>query len=280
MHTNSVRKFGVFLLLVSSSAFATPELDALQQRCAAQEAKIRELESRLGIKPAPEIQAPVETTSTENTGTRWYEVQAGDTPERIARTQGCTVPVLLRTNGLKPNDLIRPGQKLKLPWDQKPTAPVPSSPRSADTPLLDLSATHEVIAGETLAAIARKHQIPLDQLLAANPDIKPTTLRIGTKLKLPAKPSSQASAKPEVSLPAAKSTMVLATTSTPAQPVAQPVTKIMPILIDQNMTYQQFAARQGTTIQRLNELNGLDLLADAHLAKGSELLAPHTVAAP
>jgi hypothetical protein len=37
------------------------------------------------------------------------------------------------------------------------------------------------------------------------------------------------------------------------------------------MTYGEFAAKHGTQIERLNELNGLDLNQNTVLAKGSEL---------
>ena len=46
--------------------------------------------------------------------------------------------------------------------------------------------THVVVAGETLAAIARKRSISLAALQAANPGIVPKKLRAGQTLNLPA----------------------------------------------------------------------------------------------
>jgi hypothetical protein len=40
------------------------------------------------------------------------------------------------------------------------------------------------------------------------------------------------------------------------------------------MTYGEFAAKHGTSIGRLNDLNGLDLANATVLAKGSELYVP------
>lgn len=45
--------------------------------------------------------------------------------------------------------------------------------------------THVVIAGETLASIARKHGVSLTALQAANPGVSPKKLRVGQTLNLP-----------------------------------------------------------------------------------------------
>jgi LysM repeat protein len=47
------------------------------------------------------------------------------------------------------------------------------------------SRTHTVAAGETLAAIARKHGVSLAALEAANPGVTPKKLRVGQTLNLP-----------------------------------------------------------------------------------------------
>jgi LysM repeat protein len=46
--------------------------------------------------------------------------------------------------------------------------------------------THSVKAGETVAAIARQHQVKLPTLLAANPGVEPRRLRVGQVLNVPA----------------------------------------------------------------------------------------------
>jgi hypothetical protein len=45
-------------------------------------------------------------------------------------------------------------------------------------------------------------------------------------------------------------------------------------MVEAEMTYAEFAAKHGTDIARLNELNGLDLVSSTVLAKGSELYVP------
>jgi hypothetical protein len=45
-------------------------------------------------------------------------------------------------------------------------------------------------------------------------------------------------------------------------------------VVDVEITFGEFANRHGSDIQRLNELNGLDLTGSTVLAKGSELYVP------
>jgi hypothetical protein len=47
-----------------------------------------------------------------------------------------------------------------------------------------------------------------------------------------------------------------------------------PVTIDSEITYGDFAANHGTDTERLNALNGLDLMNATVLAKGSELYVP------
>ena len=50
--------------------------------------------------------------------------------------------------------------------------------------------------------------------------------------------------------------------------------KVRTLTVEEETTFEQFAAKHGTTTDRLNELNGLDLAAETVLAKGSELYVP------
>jgi LysM repeat protein len=61
----------------------------------------------------------------------------------------------------------------------RPTPPKPAPPK------ISPPRTHTVAAGETLAAIARKHGVSLGALQAANPGVNPKKLRVGQVLNLP-----------------------------------------------------------------------------------------------
>jgi LysM repeat protein len=55
---------------------------------------------------------------------------------------------------------------------------------------------YEVRKGDTLSGIAFRFGISLDELLAANPDIPPNSMSIGTKLNVPGTPSTPGASTP------------------------------------------------------------------------------------
>jgi LysM repeat protein len=255
MKRNFAIGIGIFTVLSASAVFANPEQGSKAETRTTQ---ILALESRLHAAP---------DSSAE------HVVNPGDNMEKIARLHGCRVSDLLNANGLKADSIIHPGQKLKLPATDH--TPPPAAAPSA----LPAIATHTVAPGETFAAIARQHGIPLNNLLAANPEIKPTALRPGQTVRLgqtsaPAKTRSLDAGNTQMILASKNESPSAAESPSPAPLGSPPTVKIQQIKIDREMTYQEFASRQGTNTRRLNQLNGLDLLDSALLAKGSELLAP------
>jgi LysM repeat protein len=65
------------------------------------------------------------------------------------------------------------------------TAAQPSPAVSNPRPVAARLRTHTVTARETLAAIARKYDVNLNALLAANPGLNPKKLRVGQTINLP-----------------------------------------------------------------------------------------------
>jgi LysM repeat protein len=72
---------------------------------------------------------------------------------------------------------------------QLPSTTTPTLPKPA--PAKSKAHTHTVAAGETPAAIARKYGVKLDALLAANPGLVPTHLRVGQIINLPSSLTGQ-----------------------------------------------------------------------------------------
>ena len=62
---------------------------------------------------------------------------------------------------------------------------------------------YEVQSGDTLSGIAFKFGISLDELVAANPDVSPNSMSIGTKLNVPSNPANPPSASTSTPVPAA-----------------------------------------------------------------------------
>lgn len=241
-------------------ATAMSELDALRARCEAQEQQIQRLESEVRrLKPATVVStSAAPATSTSRSGGSTYVVRPGDSFEKIARRNGCSVAQLAKANGLKPTAIIHPGQKLTLPGGAAPSslaaaapAAKTSSKAAVSTPSPLAGKTHTIRAGETFASISRKHKTSVAALIAANPKVKPTALRPGQVIQLStgsgaaavemasrpaAQPKATAAAAPRTQMSTAQaaprslgsSTPVLST-SAPARETALPVESSAPV---------------------------------------------------
>lgn len=106
--------------------------------------------------------APVAATHTVATHT----VAPGDTAWAIAASHGVTVDGLLSANGLDRNAVIYPGQTLAIPGATPAAAAAAPVATAELTPIAE--ATHTVAAGDTVTAIAARHGLGLDAVLAAN----------------------------------------------------------------------------------------------------------------
>lgn len=142
------------------------------------------------------------TESSPSMGT--YKVKSGDTLGKIAKANGISVRALKSANGLS-SDIIRVGQKLKIPSGKPVVEPAPSASRasssssdmapvsssiSSETSATSISAdgatTHKVAAGESPAIIAKKYGMKTSELIALNNITDPRKLRIGQELKVKA----------------------------------------------------------------------------------------------
>jgi LysM repeat protein len=301
------------LVFASPTAFAKSELEALRSRCAEQERQIQQLEeenmklrgtptksspSLLGsqtelistsaAKPIPATRSVEPANASTASETSVYTVKAGDSLEKIARKVGSSPASLAKINGLKTNSMLHPNQTLKIPAGAaiSPSS-TPASPEPAAVSSPIPGKTYKVANGDTYSSIARKTQTSVESLIAANPSVKPTGLRTGQIISLSGEKQVASTASRPVSAPAPKTP---APTSAPkSEPVSQtaatssagqeltsptPEKKIRPISIEGEMTYGEFASQHGTSTERLNALNGLDLNHTTVLAKGSELYVP------
>jgi LysM repeat protein len=72
------------------------------------------------------------------------------------------------------------------PLPQTPEGLVPlKTPLPTPTPF-----TYTVQQGETISSVALKFGVSIDELLAANPEVNPNTMSIGTVLKVPSRPEN------------------------------------------------------------------------------------------
>ena len=265
------------ILATTGPLLSATETERLRALCAEQELQIAQLElkiSRLTDSPPPSSRTHTASRDFQpvaEVGEGTYTVVSGDSIERIARKHGVSSSSLGKLNGLTPNAIIHPGQKLKVPGNTA-TADSESAPAQERAATVR---THTVAAGETFYQISRKYGVSVNELIAANPSVNHKALRIGQKIRV----AHAATPDPVVSKPVAKPAPSLDSApfipiSNKQSPVERPKTMTGPIKIEQEITYGQFAKNHNITTMRLDELNGLELDPSTVLAQGSELYIP------
>ncbi len=159
---------------------------------------------------APEI--PVKKPATQPTiaaagGT--YTVSRGDTLSAIASRHGVTMASLISANALTNPDALSIGQVLTIPGASTAPAPKPAAPAApapqaspslppvtAPAPVpapapqpaaTSASGIYVVCSGDTMVAIARRHNVTLQQIMQANnmTEAQAAKLSIGQRIIIP-----------------------------------------------------------------------------------------------
>ena len=166
--------------------------------------------TNLPVVVAPPINAPAELPGSE------YVVVKGDSLAKIAKKSGVTLKALQVANpGVVPTKL-KVGQKLTIPAGGKTSADAaaPSVAAGGDT----AGATYTVKSGDTLTKIAKKNGTTVKAIEAAN-GLSTTKIKVGQKLKIPAKAETAAPAAPA---PVVDTAPALPPVSAPAVPAPAP----------------------------------------------------------
>jgi N-acetylmuramoyl-L-alanine amidase len=175
-----------------------------------------------------------------------YTIVRGDTVSAIAGRFGLNTGEVLRLNNLQVNTIIYPGQKIKLSGSGKApaapaAAPAPAAPASA------AGATYTVKPGDTLGAIAARHNVSLSDVFAWNNLNMRSIIYPGQKVKVGAGSAAPAPA----SAPAAPAP-ALANTSA-GSPAAGSYT------VKAGDTLSAIASRHGVKLSELLSANRLSL---------------------
>lgn len=167
-----------------------------------------------------------------------HVVRPGDTVSAIAIRNGLRPADVLAWNGLGWRSVIQPGQTLRL----TPPAAAPA-PVAAPAPTTAGAATHTVVRGDTVYALARRYGTTVAGIMTANGLGRSAIIVPGQKLSIPA-----ASVAPAPVLAAAASP-VSAAPAKAATPAAHVVVR--------GDTLFGIARAHGTTVAALLQANGL-----------------------
>ena len=105
----------------------------------------------------------------------FHRIEKGETLSALSRKFGVSVGVICRINDIEPDAPLSLGQKI---WLKETKASAKKGSHKAK------SNTHFVEDGDTLAGIARKYSVTIEQLCAWNGLKRTDRLRIGQKLKI------------------------------------------------------------------------------------------------
>ncbi len=107
---------------------------------------------------------------------QWNTYYANQPPVNSSANANNAQPVIVNAPG--PDDISTQPAATPRPVSARNPQPVASVSRPKIR-------THTIVAGETLAAVARKSGVSLNSLLAANPGLNPKKLRVGQSVNLP-----------------------------------------------------------------------------------------------
>ncbi|MGH2705624.1 MAG: LysM peptidoglycan-binding domain-containing protein [Actinomycetota bacterium] len=110
-------------------------------------------------------------------------VAEGDSLWRLAKRYGTTVEAIDKANDLKSPDLVRIGERLRIPTAAQPTAGTPAAP--APAPQAPALADHSVKPGESLGKIAARYGTTVRELVELNKVPRANVIRAGQVLKVP-----------------------------------------------------------------------------------------------
>jgi len=176
LHVVAVGGIYAFNAIKAHQPAAFEETDTPPRPAAAQPAANPQIADAPAAAPARSA-APV--------AARTYRVKSGDTIARIAAANGVSASDIIDLNNLREQGGIHVGEDLKLPAAAPTADAQPAASKAAV--LKDSGATYTVVHGDTPVGIARKLHVGYDDLIRLNKIEDAKKLRIGMKLKVPAK---------------------------------------------------------------------------------------------
>lgn len=111
-----------------------------------------------------------------------YAVRRGDTLSRIAAKHGITQASLQSANRLRNPNRLSIGQELIIPLGGNVSDKWRGRAYGGSLPQAEIK--HRVRRGDTLSRLAHSYQTTVASIMALNPDIRPQSLQVGTRLRI------------------------------------------------------------------------------------------------
>lgn len=118
-----------------------------------------------------------------------YKVEKGDTLYSISRKYQITVAELRAANNLSENDVIKVGQKLKIPTADISNAAALATDNKSSSGGATLSAAkatkeYTVVKGDTMYSISKKNGMTLAEFMSLNGLDSSSVIKVGQKVKI------------------------------------------------------------------------------------------------
>ncbi|MDQ0924044.1 LysM repeat protein [Pseudarthrobacter sp. W1I19] len=191
-----------------------------------------------------------------------YTIARGDTISAIAGRFGLNTGEILKLNNLQANTIIYPGQKIKLTGSGDAPAAPAAAPSPAAATSAGTGATYTVKPGDTLGAIAARHNVSLADVFAWNNLNMRSIIHPGQKVKVGAGDAATAPA------PAAPPAALANASAAPAAPA--PATGSYTVKAGD--TLWAIASRHGVKLSELLSANQLGMSSVIH--PGNKLVIP------
>lgn len=234
-------------------------------------------------------QVPATQSLATNTTPSYYQVQAGDTLSEIAERFGLPLSNVMGANPSLDPRRLQIGSRVSLPA----YSATPSTNRPAA--LANRGGNHAIQSGDTLSQLAEHYGISLQNLLAANPGIKPERLQLGQNLRIPARNSALGISQRYGSapLPAPAPDPITPTTYPPTPTSTRQPSQTLPsvapppsaqaasldekilIRLSKPTTLGELAEKLHTNVETLNRLNAFNLTSSFKLSKGGTIFVPN-----
>ena len=227
-------------------------------------ATLNSLDINRGLSVGQSIKVPAGNKLPEQ-----YVVQSGDSLNGVASKYNLSVVQLAEMNDLSANAGLRVGQKLKLKADEsEPGKPTQASKATLNnkSKVTEKEETHTVASGETLALIARKYQLELNELTELNDLSTTSVLRVGQTLKIKATAEKSKSDQKSASNRTEATVMKVSSRSTKATEA---------YTVKAGESFNAIANRFGLSAKELADLNHLKVASG--LQRGQVIQVPKTV---